>query len=344
MSSLTYEASGVDPEKADAILESFSDFLKTRPKDPNLLSGIGPYASCYSLKNLIHDMQDPLLVTCCDGVGTKSILALQWNHLDGLGQDLLAMNVNDLLCMGALPTVFLDYYACGALDKTQLTQVLKSIQKACELSGCSLAGGETAEMPGLYKGNDFDLAGFAVGFVDRKKTLPRVKTGDVLLALPSSGPHSNGYSLIRKVIEQERLQADQKNPFDGRTWKETLLAPTHIYVAALRDVLPKVTGLAHLTGGGLFGNLPRILSTNQKAVVMKGQWPSSPLFDWLKATTRLADKEFLSTFNAGVGMIVACEPGNLHLLTKHFETFGFSAPMIGQVEKASQTEPFVEWR
>jgi phosphoribosylformylglycinamidine cyclo-ligase len=238
----------------------------------------------------------------------------------------------------------LDYYACGNLDKTQLTTILKSIQKACELSGCSLAGGETAEMPGLYKGKDFDLAGFAVGIVDRKMTLPRVKVGDTLIALPSSGPHSNGYSLIRKIVEKEKLSGSEKNPFDGKTWAETLLAPTHIYVNVLKDVLPIISGLAHLTGGGLFGNLPRILSANQKAHIQKTQWPTSPLFDWLKKATQLSDREFLNTFNAGVGMVVSSDPKNLHLLTQHFKKFGLEAACIGQVEKSSESEPSVEWQ
>ncbi|MFM8315006.1 MAG: AIR synthase related protein, partial [Deltaproteobacteria bacterium] len=189
MSSITYENSGVNPNKADDIIESFSDFLKSRPKDPRLLSGIGPYASCFSLKGTLSRFNDPLLVSCCDGVGTKAKFALDWNKIDRLGEDLVAMNVNDLLCMGALPLVFLDYYACGKLEKLQLLTLLKSIQIACEMAECSLAGGETAEMPGLYADRDFDLAGFSVGLVDRHQVLgeSKVQPGDLLIGIESSG-------------------------------------------------------------------------------------------------------------------------------------------------------------
>jgi phosphoribosylformylglycinamidine cyclo-ligase len=343
---ITYQESGVDPAEADSILESFSDYLKSRPKDPNLLSGIGPYASCYRLLPLIKGMEDPMLVTSCDGVGTKVKLALDWNRIEGLGQDLVAMNVNDLLCIGARPFLFLDYYATGKLESKQLTVLLKSIQSACEASGCALAGGETAEMPGIYQGKDFDLAGFTVGIVDKKNILggPRVKLGDALVALSSSGVHSNGFSLVRMVVEKEGLKPQEKNPFDGRTWSDTLLAPTTLYVKPLLPVLPSINGLAHITGGGLFGNLPRILSKGQKAIIDRSKWPFSPLFRWLQEKAVLNDRDCLETFNSGVGMIVALSQDQLNQFLEHCKTVGLTATQIGRIEADDASEPFVEWR
>ncbi|NDD05202.1 MAG: phosphoribosylformylglycinamidine cyclo-ligase, partial [Proteobacteria bacterium] len=281
---LTYKQSGVDIHTAENALNEFSGFLKSRPNDPRLLNGIGFFASCFALKDSISKLADPLLVTCCDGVGTKSKLALDWGFLLGLGQDLVAMNANDLICTGATPLVFLDYYACGSLQKSQLLTLLKSIQEGCELAECSLAGGETAEMPGLYQGEDFDLGGFSVGIVDRSQLLgaEKVKEGHVLIGIESSGIHSNGYSLVRQLIAARDLQPFEKAPFDQRNWREVLLAPTHIYVKALKPLLPSLSGLAHITGEGLFGNLPRILPTGTKGIIHSKSWHFPDLFSWLQ--------------------------------------------------------------
>ena len=207
MAGITYQGAGVDPDKAGRILSNFTKYLKTRPKDPNVLSGIGPYASCYSLKEIFSNYSDPILVTSCDGVGTKAKLAHDWGKIDTLGEDLVAMNVNDLLCIGAKPIQFLDYFACGKLEEDQLGVLLKSIQDGCELAGCALVGGETAEMPGMYHGGEFDLAGFAVGIVERSGVLgpSRVNVGDTVLAVESNGVHSNGYSLVRKLVEKTKI-------------------------------------------------------------------------------------------------------------------------------------------
>ncbi len=350
MNRLTYEKSGVDPNKADQIIEHFSGFLKTRPRDPRLLSGIGPYASCFSLKETLSRFEDPLLVSCCDGVGTKSKLALDWGAIDRLGEDLVAMNVNDLLCVGATPLVFLDYYACGKLDSNQLLPLLKSIQLACEMAECSLAGGETAEMPGLYVDQDFDLAGFSVGLVDRKNILgeTKVRPGDCLVALESNGLHSNGYSLVRKLIEQEKLNPNENTPFSSQTWKEALLKPTTIYVKALKPILNSLTGLAHITGGGINGNLPRILPVATEAHVSFEKLVLSPLFNWIKNKTGLSQNQMLDTFNCGVGMIAACRPENTDSLLAHLEQSGLRAQRIGTVESSSAKEPASEpqvvWR
>ncbi|MBY0372142.1 phosphoribosylformylglycinamidine cyclo-ligase [bacterium] len=341
---ITYQKSGVDPEKAAKILGDFGRFLSTRPRDPALLSGIGPFAACYSLKEILNRYEDPILVTCCDGVGTKGKLALDWGDISGLGQDLVAMNVNDLLCAGADPMLFLDYYACGHLEDTQLTTLLKSIQSACEASFCSLAGGETAEMPGLYQKDDFDLAGFSIGMADRKNLYgpSRVKNGDSLVALASSGAHSNGYSLIRKLVDKAKLSPSAKTPFNNRTWKETLLEPTTLYVALLKGWNRKVHALAHLTGGGLFENLPRVLPAGARAHVRP--WQFSGLFEWIQATAEISTQDMLSTFNCGVGMLVVCPPEVATELVKHASASGVPAWETGTIELTpSEKPPEILW-
>ena len=343
---LTYQQAGVDPDKAGRILSNFADFLKTRPRDPALLSGIGPFASCYRLKDLVGDLDDPLLVTCCDGVGTKAKLALEWGKLDGLGQDLVAMNVNDLLCTGAKPILFLDYYACGKLDDSQLTQILKSIQGACEESLCSLAGGETAEMPGVYAGEDFDLAGFAVGIVDRGNLLEpaRVKAGDRLLAIESSGLHSNGFSLVRKLLERERISPDAESPVAGKSWKELLLTPTHLYVRPLLEVLEHVHAAAHITGGGLFENLPRVLPRGHRAVVHSDRWPIPEPFAWIQKKAGISTQDLLSTLNCGVGMILVVSPSSVTQALERLAKHRLRAWDIGELEANGSDSASVEWR
>ena len=347
MSTVDYKSSGVDAQKADEILESFSDYLKTRPQDPRLLSGIGPYASCFALKDLLNQYEDPLLVTCCDGVGTKAKLALDWNRIDHLGEDLIAMNVNDLLCVGGTPLLFLDYYACGKLDRLQLLTLLKSIQRGCEMAHCSLAGGETAEMPGIYQNRDFDLAGFSVGMVDRKNLLgeTKVRSGDTLIALASSGLHSNGYTLVRRLIAQEGILPEQFPPFGDRNWAEVLLEPTVIYVSALKNHFASLTGLAHITGAGLYGNLPRILPKGTQALVRSSSWKWTDLYLWLKEKTKLSTAELLSTFNCGIGMIAACRAEKAAELLEKINAAGLSAWKIGEVIKGTEgAEPQVLWQ
>jgi len=344
--SLSYKDAGVDTNKAEKALSDFSRFLKTRPRNPYLLSGIGPFASCFSLKDILCNYSDPVLVTCCDGVGTKLKLALDWDHISELGQDLVAMNVNDLLCTGATPLLFLDYYACGSLVESQLLTLLTSIQKACELAECSLAGGETAEMPGLYQQGDFDLGGFSVGMVDRSHILGgnKVQIGDELIALESSGVHSNGYSLIRKIIEANKINPNDLCPFDSRTWREVILAPTLIYVSALKPLLPLLSGLAHLTGEGLTGNLPRILPSGYKAQIDSKKWPFPPLFQWIQKETALSTEAMLNTFNCGVGMVAVCSPEHSSKVISGLESAGVRSWQIGKIAESNQSEPEVEWK
>lgn len=347
MSSITYEKSGVDPNKADSIIESFSDFLKSRPKDPRLLSGIGPYASCFSLKGTLSRFNDPLLVSCCDGVGTKAKLALDWNKIDRLGEDLVAMNVNDLLCIGALPLVFLDYYACGKLEQLQLLTLLKSIQIACEMAECSLAGGETAEMPGLYADRDFDLAGFSMGLVDRHQVLgeSKVQPGDLLIGIESSGLHSNGYSLVRKLVEKEKLNPNDKTPFSHETWTESLLKPTVIYVKSLKPHLENISGLAHITGGGITGNLPRILPKGSEAHLDSEKIVLKDLFKWIQHSAGLSQTQMFETFNCGIGMIACCRPDYSQSLLSSLENSGLKAQQIGTVRLSAHKneEPKIVW-
>lgn len=344
---ITYQKAGVDPEKAASILSRFGRFVKTRPRDPALLAGIGPFASCYSLRGLLGDYHDPVLVTSCDGVGTKVKLALDWNLLDGLGDDLVAMNVNDTLCVGARPLLFLDYYACGNLREEQLLPLLKSIQHGCETAGCTLAGGETAEMPGMYQAEDFDLAGFTVGIVERDAILgaEKVQAGDKLVAIASSGLHSNGYSLVRRIVEREGLKPDDRVPWEASTWREVLLAPTTIYVPLLRDRLPRLHALAHITGGGLFENLPRVFPAGLKPAVDSARWPLPPLFRWLQEKAGLSTPELLTTVNGGVGMIAVCPPAEAAPLIAALGGRNVKAWEIGSVVETPPGEaPTVLWQ
>lgn len=342
---ITYQQSGVDPEKAARILKEFGSYLKTRPRDSALLSGIGPFASCYSLKDALKKYEDPILATCCDGVGTKALLAKEWDGLDGLGQDLVAMNVNDLICVGADPLLFLDYYACGKLEEKQLGTLLRSIQAGCELAGCTLAGGETAEMPGLYPEGDFDLGGFSVGMADRAKLLgpERVREGDEIVALASSGPHSNGYSLIRRLVEKCALQPGDRTPFGDSTWKQALLKPTVIYVSLLKGWNDRLHAAAHLTGGGLFENLPRVLPQGMRARVKAWEFP--PLFQWLQREADLSTEQMLSTFNCGVGMLLIAPETAATELVRHAQQNGLSSWKAGRIEEIGNpaSQPEIVW-
>ncbi|MCB0404434.1 MAG: phosphoribosylformylglycinamidine cyclo-ligase [Bdellovibrionales bacterium] len=343
MEKLTYQKAGVNPEKAAELLRGFGARLRENNQDPRVLSGVGPFAACFDIKGDVAALNSPVLVSSCDGVGTKAMLALQWDSLEGLGQDLVAMNVNDLLCVGAPPLIFLDYYATSHLVEEQMMTLLESIRKACDLAQCALVGGETAEMPGLYKEKEFDLAGFCVGVADRKKLLgpDRVQDGDLLLAIESSGVHSNGYSLIRRLVEQEKLSPQAVTGFSDATWGATLLAPTHIFVAALKDVLSEFSALAHITGGGLYENLPRALPKNLAAQVDRDEWAFPPLFQWIQEKARLSSTEMLSTFNCGVGMIGICRPDKAEKLLNHVQSKGLHCWPIGRV--APRQNETVEW-
>jgi phosphoribosylformylglycinamidine cyclo-ligase len=304
---LTYAEAGVDIDAGNRLVKAIGP-LAAKTARPGLLGGIGGFGGLFDLAAC--GFKDPLLVAATDGVGTKLKLAIETGIHDTIGIDLVAMNVNDIVVQGAEPLFFLDYFATGRLDTGVAEAVIDGIAKGCKEAGCALIGGETAEMPGLYAQGDYDLAGFAVGAVERSALLPRrdLEAGDVLLALPSSGVHANGFSLVRRVIERAGLRAGDPAPFaPGTALGQALLAPTRIYVRQLLDTIRRtgaVKALAHITGGGLTENLPRVLPGDLAAKIDLGSYPLPPVFVWLKTEAGIDDAEMLKTFNCGVGMIV----------------------------------------
>ena len=327
---LTYKEAGVDIDAGDALIERIKPFAK-RTMRPEVLAGIGGFGALFEISK---KYKEPVLVSGTDGVGTKLKLAFHLNKHDTVGQDLVAMSVNDILVQGAEPLFFLDYFACGKLDVDTAADVIKGVAHGCELSGCALIGGETAEMPSMYPAGEYDLAGFAVGAVEKSKIIngSTIIPGDVVLGLASSGAHSNGYSLVRKIIE--RANPDMSADFHGRPLRDVLMAPTRIYVKPLLkliETLP-VKGMAHITGGGLVENVPRVLPENVTAVLEQKSWPLPPLFQWLQKEGQVADAEMHRVFNCGIGMvvIVAAEDADraMMMLTQEGET----VYRIGRIE------------
>ena len=301
---LTYADAGVDIDAGNTLVERIKPAAK-RTARSGVMAGLGGFGALFDLKGAGYE--DPILVAATDGVGTKLRIAIDTGNVDTVGIDLVAMCVNDLVCQGAEPLFFLDYFATGKLDVDSATRIINGIAKGCEDSGCALIGGETAEMPGMYHDGDFDLAGFAVGAMERGSDLPAgVQVGDVLLGLGSNGVHSNGYSFVRKVVELSGLGWDAASPFSDGTLGEALLAPTRLYVkqalAAVRA--GGVHALAHITGGGLTENLPRVLPDDMGATIDLSSWELPPVFRWLAETANMEEKELLKTFNSGIGMIV----------------------------------------
>ncbi len=305
-SPLTYRQAGVDIDAGQRLVERIRE-LAQRTRRPGVLGSIGGFAALFQLP--LERYRAPVLVSSTDGVGTKLKLAIALHRHDTIGIDLVAMCVNDIVVCGAEPLFFLDYFATASLDVDLAAQVIEGIARGCEMAGAALMGGETAEMPGLYQGEDYDLAGFCVGAVEKGAIIDGhgVKPGDALIGLSSSGPHANGYSLIRKVLEQRAI--DLQQDFHGRPLGEVLLAPTRIYVRPLLrliEALP-VHALAHITGGGLLENIPRVLPPGTRAVIHTQSWPRPPIFAWLQAQGPIPEEEMWRTFNCGIGM-VACIP------------------------------------
>ena len=300
--SITYRDAGVDIEAGDALVEQIKPFAK-RTLRSEVLGGIGGFGSLFAVPK---KFKEPILVSGTDGVGTKLKLAFELNKHDTVGIDLVAMSVNDILVQGAEPLFFLDYFACGKLEVGVTAQVIKGIAAGCEQSGCALVGGETAEMPGMYPAGEYDLAGFAVGCVDKANIIDgsTIRDGDVILGLASSGAHSNGYSLIRKLIAKSGI--DFESDFHGRKFKDVVMAPTRIYVKSLLKLIAAlpVKGMAHITGGGLTENVPRVLPEGLTAEIEKSSWTLPPLFQWLQAQGNISDHEMHKTFNCGIGMVV----------------------------------------
>ena len=309
-SPLSYKDAGVDIDAGDALVERIKPLAKKTMRE-GVLAGIGGFGALFEVPKRY---KEPVLVSGTDGVGTKLKLAFEWAMHDTVGIDLVAMSVNDVLVQGAEPLFFLDYFACGKLDVDTAARVVGGIARGCELSGCALIGGETAEMPGMYPAGEYDLAGFAVGAVEKSKILTGadVKPGDVVLGLASSGVHSNGFSLVRKCIE--RAGASLPATLDGLPFREAVMAPTRLYVKPVLAALAKhppstgsgqgIKALAHITGGGLLENIPRVLPEGTAAHLRAGSWPRTELFAWLQQTAGISDHEMNRTFNNGIGMVV----------------------------------------
>ena len=327
--SLTYRDAGVDIDSGNLLVERIKPIV-ARTKRPEMLTGIGGFGSLFEIP--LERYKNPVLVSGTDGVGTKLKLAIALNKYDSIGIDLVAMCVNDIITLGAEPLFFLDYYATGKLDVEVASQVVAGIGKGCELSGAALVGGETAEMPGMYKNKDYDIAGFCVGIVDKNKIIDGnlVRAGDALIGIASSGPHSNGYSLIRKILQNNALE--QK--FDGQTLGDVLLEPTRIYVKSLLNLMQKVPvhALAHITGGGLSENLPRVLPEGLNAKIDPNSWQLPAIFKWLQEQGNIFDKEMYRTFNCGVGMVVCVANKNLAKALDCLKADGEKVWCIGMVE------------
>ena len=335
--SLSYRDAGVDIDAGDALVENIKPFAK-RTMRPEVLGGLGGFGA---LVEISKKYQEPVLVSGTDGVGTKLKLAFDWNKHDTVGIDLVAMSVNDILVQGAEPLFFLDYFACGKLDVPQATDVIKGIAEGCEQAGCALIGGETAEMPGMYPVGEYDLAGFAVGVVEKRKVITGrdIKPGDVVLGLKSNGVHSNGYSLVRKIIE--RAQPDLDAPFDGdKTLRDAIIAPTRIYVKPLLALMAKlnVKGMAHITGGGITENTPRVLPENTVAQIDAGSWQLPKLFQWLQAEGNVDAQEMYRTFNCGIGMVVIVDAADADAAAAFLTEQGETVSRIGVIRARNGDE------
>ncbi|MBZ0090688.1 MAG: phosphoribosylformylglycinamidine cyclo-ligase [Sulfuricellaceae bacterium] len=332
--SLTYRDAGVDIDAGDSLVERIKPAAR-RTLRPEVLAGIGGFGALFEIS---RKYREPVLVSGTDGVGTKLKLAFELNKHDTIGQDLVAMSVNDILVQGAEPLFFLDYFACGKLDVATASDVIKGIAAGCEQAGCALIGGETAEMPGMYPAGEYDLAGFAVGAVEKDKIINgrTICAGDAVLGLASSGAHSNGYSLVRKIIERSGI--DLNADFHGRPLREVVMAPTRIYVKPLLSLLEKlpVKGMAHITGGGLLENIPRVLPEGLTAVIRKSAWEMPPLFRWLQQEGNVAEKEMHRTFNCGIGMAVIVAAEHAEAAMAHLQASGETVWRIGTVESRAE--------
>jgi phosphoribosylformylglycinamidine cyclo-ligase len=334
--SISYRDAGVDIEAGDALVEQIKPFAK-RTMRPEVLGGIGGFGSLFAVP---QKFKEPILVSGTDGVGTKLKLAFELNKHDTVGIDLVAMSVNDILVQGAEPLFFLDYFACGKLEVGVAAQVIKGIAEGCEQSGCALVGGETAEMPGMYPAGEYDLAGFAVGCADKSKLIDgtTIAAGDVVLGLASSGAHSNGYSLIRKLIEKSGI--DFESDFHGRKFKDVVMEPTRIYVKSLLkliEALP-VKGMAHITGGGITENIPRVLPAGLTAEIRADGWQLPPLFQWLQAQGNIVPSELYKTFNCGIGMAVIVAKEHVAQAKQLLEASGETVFEIGHIRAQNAGE------
>jgi phosphoribosylformylglycinamidine cyclo-ligase len=325
----------VDIDAGDRLIQNIKPFAR-RTMRPEVLGGIGGFGALFDIP---RNYRNPVLVSGTDGVGTKLKLAFQYEKHDTVGIDLVAMSVNDILVQGAEPLFFLDYFACGKLDVDTATRVIKGIAEGCEQAGCALIGGETAEMPGMYPQGEYDLAGFAVGVVEKDRIIDgsTIAQGDVVLGLASSGPHSNGYSLIRKIVEISK--ADLSSDFNGRALIDEIMAPTRIYVKPVLELMKHVPvkGIAHITGGGLIENIPRILPEGISAVLQRSKWSLPGIFSWLQRHGNLPDEEMHRVFNCGIGMVLIVAPEVAGTAMEILHSMDETAWTIGDIRRSTAT-------
>lgn len=337
--SLSYKDAGVDIDAGNALVERIKSVAK-RTSRPGVLGGLGGFGGLFQLPS---GYEEPVLVSGTDGVGTKLRLAIESGKHDTIGIDLVAMCVNDIIVTGAEPLYFLDYYATGKLDVDVASEVVTGIGEGCEQSACALIGGETAEMPGMYQEGDYDLGGFAVGIVEKSKIIDgsKVAEGDALIALASSGPHSNGYSLIRKVIEQNNI--DVNETLAGKALIDHLIAPTKIYVKSLLGLMKQcpVHALSHITGGGLLENIPRVLPDNMSAIIDSNAWSLPPIFNWLQEQGNIEEQEMYRTFNCGIGMILVIPADKKQIALDYLQSAGETAFLIGEIAVSGSSEDAV---
>lgn len=335
--SLSYRDAGVDINAGDSLVERIKPFAK-RTMRPEVLGDLGGFGA---LVEISQKYRHPVLVSGTDGVGTKLKLAFEWDQHDTVGIDLVAMSVNDILVQGAEPLFFLDYFACGKLDVERAAAVIKGIAAGCEQSGCALIGGETAEMPGMYPDGEYDLAGFAVGVVEKEQVINgrSIVAGDVVLGLASNGIHSNGYSLVRKIIERAQPELDAEFN-QGKTLRQAIIAPTRLYVKPILAALKQFTikGMAHITGGGISENVPRILPENTVAAIDSQSWPLPKLFQWLQQAGNVETQEMYRTFNCGIGMVLVVNSGDADVIQKFLQQQGETVYQIGRIRSRQGDE------
>ena len=328
---ISYKDAGVDIDAGDALVERIKPLAKKTLRE-GVMAGIGGFGALFEVPKRY---KEPVLVSGTDGVGTKLKLAFEWNMHDTVGIDLVAMSVNDVLVQGAEPLFFLDYFACGKLDVDTAAAVVGGIARGCELSGCALIGGETAEMPGMYPAGEYDLAGFAVGAVEKSKILTgqNVQAGDVVLGLASAGVHSNGFSLVRKCIDRAAASGGLPETLDGKPFKQAIMEPTRLYVKNVLAALAQhpIKALAHITGGGLLENIPRVLPDGLAAHLKAGSWPQTELFAWLQKTAGIDDIEMNRTFNNGIGMVVVVPAAEAEATAATLRQLGEAVYAIGTI-------------
>jgi phosphoribosylformylglycinamidine cyclo-ligase len=338
---ISYKDAGVDIIAGDQLVEKIKPFAKKTMRN-GVLAGLGGFGSMFEIPK---NYKNPVLVSGTDGVGTKLKLAFETNNHKTIGQDLVAMCVNDILVQGAEPLFFLDYYACGKLSVSQATDVIKGIADGCQIAGCALVGGETAEMPGMYNEGEYDIAGFSVGIVEKQNIIDgsKVKSGDTVIGLPSSGPHSNGYSLIRRLLKETKTNLNDS--FDDKTFADVLLAPTKIYVKPLLNLIAKleVKALAHITGGGLTENIPRVLPPHLAVEINLSSWQKPDIFSWLQTAGNLTDQEMFKTFNCGIGMILILSQENKVQAFEILKLMDQESIELGMVSQREKDDPQVKF-